>query len=65
LVEGSDEGVGHVVVFVVSVKDYVGVGSEMGCHGFPKGFKAGGVCNYVAVVATFRGGFKLKYTSVL
>jgi hypothetical protein len=53
------------VVFVVSVKDYVGVGSEMGCHGFPKGFKAGGVCNYVAVVATFRGGFKLKYTSVL
>ncbi len=57
LVEGGDKGVGHVVVFVVSVKDYVRVGFELRCYGFPEGFEAGGVRNYVAVVATFKGGF--------
>jgi hypothetical protein len=51
LVEVEDERVGHVVVLVVGVKDYVRVGFEFAGDGFPEGFEAGGVGYDVPVVA--------------
>jgi len=50
LVEVENEGVGHVVVFVICVKDYVRVGFEFAGDGFPEGFEAGGVGYGVALV---------------
>jgi hypothetical protein len=52
LVEVEDEGVGHVVVFVVGIEYYVRVGFEFAGDGFPEGFEAGGVGYDVAVVAS-------------
>jgi hypothetical protein len=37
LVEVEDEGAGHVVVIVVGVEDYVGVGFEFAGDGFLEG----------------------------
>jgi hypothetical protein len=53
LIERGDKGVGHVMVFVVGIEDYVGIGLELRGYSFPEGLKAGGVRDYVAIVATF------------
>jgi hypothetical protein len=53
LVEVENEGVGHVVVFVVGVRDYVGVGFEFAGDGFLEGREAGGVGYDVSVIAPF------------
>ena len=51
LVELDDEGLGHVVVFVVGVEDHFAVGGVWGGDGFPEGLEAGCVCDDVVVVA--------------
>jgi hypothetical protein len=52
LVEVEDEGAGHVVVIVVGVEDYVGVGFEFAGDGFLEGWEAGGIGYDFVIVAS-------------
>jgi hypothetical protein len=52
LVEVSNEGVVHIVVFVVGVEDDVFVGRELAGDCLPECFETGCVSDYISVVTT-------------